>query len=53
MNNKRDFLLEVIREEAETCFENENKYSHVTLAFFDLQFSAHKGPSNPKHKILT
>ena len=48
--NKRSQLLKVIRAEvirakvnrveAETCFKNKNKYSHVTLAFVDLQFSA-------------
>ena len=44
-----NLLSEVIRAEAETCFENENRFTHVTFAFDDLWFSAHKGPSHPKH----
>ena len=42
----------MIRAEAETCFvKNENKHSHVTLAFDDRKFSAHKGPNYPKHNV--
>ena len=51
-NIPSNLLSEVIRAEAETCFENENRYTHVTFAFDDLWFSAHKGPNNPKHKML-
>ena len=31
--------------------KNENRYSNVTFAFDDIRFSAHKGPSNPKHNV--
>jgi hypothetical protein len=49
LNFSFNLFLRVIRAEAETCFENENRYSHVTFAFDDLRFRAHNSPSNPKH----
>ena len=54
LNFPFNLLSEVIRAEAETCFEirDENKYSNVTFAFDDIRFSAQKGPSNPKHNKI-
>ena len=34
---------------SQNLFEKENRYSNVTNLFDDIHFSAHKGPSNPKH----
>ena len=39
----------MISAEAETVFEDENKYSDVANAFDDKQFSANQGPYNLQH----